>query len=79
VVQAGQAAERAGLRIGDVVFGVDQSRIGSLEEFYRLVSHRRGKTLALLVRRANSDLYVTLDFSSGWPDGNRARDTLLRT
>ena len=79
VVEAGDAAERAGLRVGDVVYGVEQSRIASLEEFYRLVSHRHGGPLALLVRRANADLYVTIDFSSGSPDGNRARDTLLRT
>ncbi|MGQ0652655.1 MAG: PDZ domain-containing protein [Betaproteobacteria bacterium] len=78
VVKAGEAAERAGLRVGDVVFGVEQKRISSLEDFYRAVADRRGDTLRLLVRRGGSDLHVPVDFSSGLP-GVPSKDRLLRT
>lgn len=77
VVKADDLAGRAGLRIGDVVYGVEQRRIGSLEEFYRLVAQRQHGPLALLVRRGDSDLYLSIEF--GGPDGTRPRDTLLRT
>ena len=77
VVQNSEAAERAGLRVGDVVYGVEQRRFRSLEAFYRLVSQRKPGPLSLLVRRGKSDLYLSIEF--GGPDGTRARDTLLRT
>ena len=78
VVKAGEAAERAGLRVGDVIFGVEQKKIASLEDFYRAVAERRGDTLRLLVRRGGSDLHVPVDFSTGFP-GAAPRDRLLRT
>ncbi len=71
VVKAGGLAERAGLKIGDVVFGVNQKRIGNLEEFHRLVAERAGGRLGFLVRRGGSDLYVVVS--------PPARETLLRT
>ena len=74
VVKAGGIAERAGLRLGDVVFGVNHRRIGSLEDFNRLVAQAPGR-LALLVRRGKKDFYVALELSLPAP----ARDTLLRT
>ena len=77
VVKAGEAAERAGLRIGDVIYGVEQKRISSLEDFYRLVSERRGDTLKLLVRRGGTDMHVPVDFSNGFP--GVSKDKLLRT
>jgi S1-C subfamily serine protease len=79
VIKAGEAAERSGLRVGDVVYGVEQKRISSLEDFYRLVAERRGDTLRLLVRRGGADLYVPIDLSGNPPGMNRPKDTLLRT
>lgn len=78
VVRAGEAAERAGLRVGDVIFGVEQKKIASLEDFYRAVAERRGDTLRLLVRRGGADVHVPVDFSNGLP-GASPRDRLLRT
>ena len=80
VIGVSSAAEHAGLRLGDVVYGVNLERIGSLEDFQRLVAERSGDTLALLVRRGESDFYVALDLAAQpregpWPP----RDTLLRT
>ena len=86
VVQAGAQAERAGLRLGDVVYGVNQKRIGSVAEFSSLVAAQPGAPLELLVRRGRTDFYVAMDpgggaqRAPGMPRvGPPARDTLLRT
>lgn len=84
VVKSGVLAERAGLRIGDVVYGVNQRRISNLEEFSKLLSAQREGKLALLVRRGKSDFYVAVDPAGRAPDGSLklgppTRDTLLRT
>lgn len=76
VVKAAGLAELAGLRIGDVVYGVNQQRIGNFEDFTRLLTERSNDRLGLLVRRGTADLYLALDLSGG---RRRPRDTLLRT
>ena len=38
----GGIAERAGLRIGDVVYGLNHKQVRSLEEFNRLLAQRAG-------------------------------------
>lgn len=83
VVRMGGIAERAGLRIGDVVYGLNYKQVRSLEEFNRLLAQRAGGSIGLLVRRGQSDFYVSMDFAAGAPDrapkGVPPRDTLLRT
>ena len=80
VVKTGGLAERAGLKIGDVVYGINQKRVNNLEEFNRLLAQQAGGRLGLLVRRGRSDFYVAVDLGSGAPKGPPApRDTLLRT
>ena len=82
IVKAGSLAERAGLRIGDVVYGVNQTKVKNLEDFNRLLAQQPSGTLGLLVRRGRSDFYVALDFASGPPNAAprpSSRDTLLRT
>lgn len=80
VVQAGAAGELAGLRIGDVVYGVDRTPVGSLEEFSRLVSKRADGRIGLLVRRGKDDFYVAVQLGARPPRPPLpARDTLLRT
>lgn len=88
VVRIGTAAERAGLRLGDVVYGVNEKRIRSLQEFSRAIAQPAEGRLGLLVRRGKTDLYVPIEVGSaadGVPrDGNRLplrppTDTLLRT
>ena len=90
VVKAGGLAERAGLKIGDVVFGVNQKKVGSLEEFNRALSQGK-RSLDLLVRRGATDFYVAVDLAgagAGAGSGAREglpkippapRETLLRT
>lgn len=79
VVRTGASAERAGLRIGDVVFGVNQKRVKSLEEFNRLLAQRGDGRLGFLVRRGRTDFYVAVDLSALPRPGPSARETLLRT
>lgn len=87
VVKAGSLAERSGLRVGDVVYGVNQQRLRTIEDFARLVSEQPGGNLGLLVRRGSADFYVPMDLGSAAPrrpDGMPniappSKDTLLRT
>jgi S1-C subfamily serine protease len=84
VVRMGGVAERAGLRIGDVVYGLNHKQVRSLEEFNRLLAQQASGSIGLLVRRGHSDFYVSVDFGAGAlpraPKGvPPARDTLLRT
>lgn len=85
VVRADGMAEKAGLRMGDVVYGVNQQRLRSIDDFRRLVS-QPGESPAtrLLVRRGKSDFYVAMELgrlpAPRAPDGTpNSRDTLLRT
>jgi S1-C subfamily serine protease len=87
VVKAGSIAERAGLRVGDIIYAVNQQRLRTIDDFARLVAEQQDGSLALLVRRGKSDLYVPMDLSAaspGAPEGvvprlAPAKDTLLRT
>jgi S1-C subfamily serine protease len=84
VVRVGVLAERAGLRLGDVVYGVNHKRISSVADFSRLVAAQPGAPLELLVRRGKSDFYVAMEIGTprppGMPKGGRPpTDTLLRT
>jgi S1-C subfamily serine protease len=83
VVRADGMAERAGLRMGDVVYGVNQQRLHSIDDFRRLVAQAsESAATRLLVRRGRNDFYVAMDFGSvplpRKPTPN-SRDTLLRT
>ena len=76
VVKVGTVAERAGLRIGDIIYAVNQQRLRNIEDFARLVGAETGGSVALLVRRGKADFYVPMDLSGGAPG---SKDTLLRT
>src|SRR5262245_33854888 len=81
VVKAGVLAERAGLKVGDVVFGVNERKVESLEQFNRLLLAQQGSgRLGLLVRRGRTDFYVAVDLG-GAPHGTPRppRETRLRT
>jgi len=73
-------ADRSRILPGDIIVGVNQTRIRSVEEFNSLIAHQTHGIFGLLVRRADADLYISLDipekpFKTPWP----ARDKLLRT
>jgi S1-C subfamily serine protease len=46
------------LRQGDVIVAVNSERFESVEAFRKLVEQHAGKTVALLVRRGESALFV---------------------
>ena len=79
VVKAGSVAERPGLRIGDVIYAVNEKRLHSIEDFTRMVAGQTGGNLSLLVRRGSADFYVPMDLSATPRLGPPSKDTLLRT
>jgi S1-C subfamily serine protease len=84
VVRSAGVAERAGLKYGDVIYGINQKKAGSLAEFNKLLAQQDGGSLGFLVRRGGSDFYVAVDLAGmpvprEMPKGPPARDTLLRT
>lgn len=89
VVKAGFLAERSGLRVGDVVYGVNEKRLRTIEDFTRIVAERPGGSLGFNVRRGGTDFYVPINLGSApGRDGRTpsfppmtppSKDTLLRT
>lgn len=56
-VRAGSPAERAGLRVGDLVTTVDGDPIRSVSDVLAAISHRkRGETVALVIVRDRGEL-----------------------
>jgi S1-C subfamily serine protease len=86
VIKLGRAGELAGLRIGDVVYGVNQTKIRNLQEFSKALTQplQEGR-LSLLVRRGKTDLQVPMDVGALRPEGGILKmprsptETLLRT
>jgi membrane-associated protease RseP (regulator of RpoE activity) len=65
VTRVRSPADRSRILPGDVIVGVNQTPVRSLEEFSQLVSEQAAATVGLLVRRADSDLYIALDTGLG--------------
>jgi serine protease Do len=61
----GGAAARSSLQPGDVIVAVGADKFSSLEEFKKLVArHKKGDSVALLVRRGEGALYVPLEIGA---------------
>lgn len=61
VQQSEGAAARAGIEAGDIIVGVGNIRVTSVEQFNKLIANTRKNTnLALLIKRADATLYVPL-------------------
>jgi len=61
LVVEGADPTRTPLRPGDVIVGVGRQGFGSLEEFERLIeAQKQGDTVALLVRRGETTVYVPI-------------------
>ena len=78
VVKAGSLAERSGLRVGDIVYAVNEQRLHSIEDFTRIFASQANGNLGLRVRRGSADFYVPMDLGTA-PGGAPSRDRLLRT
>jgi serine protease Do len=57
VEQVAGAAEKAGVRPGDVILSVNRAAVGSPEELKAAVD-KAGKTVALLIRRGDAQIFV---------------------
>jgi membrane-associated protease RseP (regulator of RpoE activity) len=85
VIRLGRAGELAGLRVGDVVYGIGETRIRSLHDFSKALAERREERVSLLVRRGKNDLQVPMEVGALRPEGGMlklprpSKDTLLRT
>jgi hypothetical protein len=85
VIRLGKTGELAGLRIGDVVHGVNQTKINNLQEFSQALGQVSEGRVSLLVRRGKTDVQVPVDLGALRPEGGMlkiprpATDTLLRT
>ena len=85
VVRLGAAGERAGLRLGDVVHGINQTRLRSLNDFSQALAQPGSARVSLLVRRGKNDVQVPMDAGLLRPEGGVLKvprpptDTLLRT
>lgn len=86
VVRADGVAGKAGLRMGDVVYGVNQQKLRSIDDFRSAVGKPAEESaVRLLVRRGKSDFTVSMDLGGlpPRPENLRpapgSRDTLLRT
>jgi serine protease Do len=63
---AGGPAARSPIQPGDVILAVNQDRFRSLDEFKKLIAQRKkGESVALLVRRGDSALYVPIELGAG--------------
>ena len=61
----GEAA-RAGIRAGDVILAVNNTKIASVEAFRKAIAAiPAGKSVAILVRRGDGTLYIPLKISGG--------------
>lgn len=61
VIESQGAAAQAGIRRGDVVLGLNNSEVQSLEQFNKQITAiASGKTIALLVLRGETTLYVPI-------------------
>jgi serine protease Do len=62
----GGPAGQSPLQRGDVIVAVNQQKFSSLEEFSKLIEkHKKGESVALLVRRGEGALYVPLEIGTG--------------
>jgi hypothetical protein len=78
VVRPGTVAERAGLRTGDVVYGVNLRTIHSLQDFAEALAQPVGGHVMLLVRRGKRDFYLSMALGPPRSPRPPATDTLLR-
>jgi hypothetical protein len=84
IIRLGAPAERAGLRVGDVVYGVNQTKFRTLQEFSKAIAAPVEGRVSLLVRRGKTDFYVPMKVGTvGAPDVFKSprptTETLLRT
>src|SRR5688500_20409553 len=74
VVKAGGLAERSGLKMGDVIYGINQQKAESLEQFNRLLAQHDGGKLGFLVRRGEIGRASCRERVEGWEVAGELRE-----
>jgi regulator of sigma E protease len=59
-VQAGSAAEEAGVKAGDMIVAIDGQRIDRFEDVQRIVRLNTGGQMAMVVRRDGTDVSIAV-------------------
>jgi serine protease Do len=60
-LEAGSAAEDAGLRVGDVLQEINRKSVPSVRDFNRITTHlKQGEAVLLLINRGGNTLFMTL-------------------
>lgn len=59
-VERGSMAAKLGLKAGDIIVGVNRSKVNNLSDLKELLERARGKISALRINRGNSQLFITL-------------------
>ncbi len=66
VEEARGDAVRAGIRVGDIILAVNNTEVGAVEQFRKLLAAVPvGKSAAVLVRRGDNSLYIPLKITNG--------------
>jgi serine protease Do len=59
-------AAKAGIRQGDIILSVGSQEVKSVEQFNQIVGPiEKGKTVALLIRRGESQIFITMKLNGG--------------
>ncbi len=56
----GGAAAAAGMKRGDVIVSINRRRVTSTADYQRIISQARGRSLVVLVRRGDSNIYFAI-------------------
>lgn len=57
-IERGGIADQHGLRIGDVITGVNRSRIDDIKQFREIMSQKKGSTVFLSVVRGDNEYFI---------------------
>ena len=72
IVQKGSAAERAGIKVGDIMTSLDGASLDDKETFSRLMAAKRwGDTAAIGIKRGDQNLTVTAVFRRTLPEASK--------
>ncbi len=68
-VSKGSAAEKAGIRAGDVIVKIDEARVATPADISGRLRSLRGKSAAVLLMRDHKELTVTVNITDDLPGG----------
>ncbi len=59
-------ASRSGMRPGDMILGINNQDVNTVEQFNQLLNKSKGgRNIALLVKRGNTTSFITMKLNGG--------------